>query len=231
MSSQTLFYDDMVDAAVKGGYTETPQLTQLGGVFLLSLVAMSRQRHLWQDSIAPIDDTEYDDILDMIRDTEGELMTSFSIGSLITSFVDLDSNDNLLRMDGQVVAEADYPALADICPASWKAGGNITLPDMDDFSIHGGYAALGTAIGANTHQLTIAEMPTHTHTQNSHLHNYAGNVSIPALGGAIPATASLVTPTGLITSPTTAINQNTGGDGSHNNIPEALQVLYYIVAL
>lgn len=73
--------------------------------------------------------------------------------------------------------------------------------------------------GAKTHTLLTAEMPSHTHTQNPHNHTVdfndlwrwqAWTSGSSAYGfrydGALP------------TSSETAVNQNTGGGGAHNNL-------------
>jgi len=231
MPTPYLFYDDLITSSDKGGYVEKPKLSQLSSAFLLSVCQMASMQWLWQSPLDPITETEYQQILDMIRDVEGELMASFGIGTIIQSVADLDDESTLLRMDGQVVSEDDYETLYSVVPSSWISGSDITLPDMDAVSIHGGYSGVGSIIGSNTHALSVAEMPAHTHVQNAHSHLYNNPLTTPALGGAIPATASLVVPTPLATGLATPTNQNTGGDGSHNNVPESLEIIYYIVAL
>lgn len=77
--------------------------------------------------------------------------------------------------------------------------------------------------GAKTHTLTTNEMPSHTHVQDAHTHNFLPR---SATTGAV---SSIVTGT-LDTSSTisganqphiqaaTATNQNTGGGAAHNNL-------------
>lgn len=84
----------------------------------------------------------------------------------------------------------------------------------------GTFATAGATGGAETHTLSVAEMPEHTHTQNAHGHGirYKGG------GGSGYATVEDGGPwdpqvynTSYIQS-TTATNQNTGGGVAHNNL-------------
>lgn len=87
--------------------------------------------------------------------------------------------------------------------------------------------ALGAILGEETHQLTSAEMPSHTHTQNSHTHVQRGHTGSGSAGSTILTTGTAAVPN-LIPSQNdtaaTATNQNTGGDGAHNNMQPTLFV-------
>ncbi|MBR0465392.1 hypothetical protein IJJ02_01220, partial [Candidatus Saccharibacteria bacterium] len=86
------------------------------------------------------------------------------------------------------------------------------------------YSTVEATGGEEKHTLTIAEMPSHTHTQNSHSHTTynrwnsyaAGNLS----GYGYTSPANSWAQDGWqqdYTGGTTATNQNTGGSGSHEN--------------
>lgn len=97
----------------------------------------------------------------------------------------------------------------------------------------GTFNTLDATGGEETHVLTTTEMPSHTHTQNSHNHTHyqwlmnGGAASGAHYGfGYQSNTGSLNSTTSYSTSgevqmgnaATTATNQNTGGDGAHNNL-------------
>lgn len=76
--------------------------------------------------------------------------------------------------------------------------------------------------GAKAHTLQTSEMPSHTHTQNAHQHNI-GHVRSATTGAAttqIARTSDTSSTVGadVFTDNATAVNQNTGGDGAHNNL-------------
>jgi hypothetical protein len=98
------------------------------------------------------------------------------------------------------------------------------------------FDALGNTGGAETHTLVSGEMPAHTHVQDSHTHGPAtsGGTPIDFMYTAVVGTggAGLTAGTNITSSPTTAattaVNQNTGGGGAHNNLQPYVTVAMWL---
>lgn len=117
------------------------------------------------------------------------------------------------------------------------AGGRVLVGQT------GGDADFDTAEetgGAKTHTLTAAEMPVHTHVQNSHNHTqdqhaHVQNLPTSQTGGQNSSTrdtsttgssADALSTAGATATnqAATAVNQNAGSGGAHNNMPPYLVV-------
>ena len=157
-----------------------------------------------------------------------------------------------LKLDGVTIVEFDSTGITSGVPVAWPVGAIYSsVDDTNPADIFGygtwvefgsgrvmvGYAEgdsdFGTVEqtgGEKTHTLTVDEMPTHTHIQNSHnhsqnAHSHDAGASFNAqtqLGGtAVRTTATGSTNTSSVTATNvaaTATNQDTGGDDPHNNL-------------
>jgi microcystin-dependent protein len=124
-----------------------------------------------------------------------------------------------LEFDGSTYIQDDYPELFDKLPSAWITGTDFTLPDVEDTFLAGVGSAgtIGSVGGANTHVLTEAEMPSHTHA-------YTMPVSAPDTIGAGPPIPSVSTAT-----PGTPTGAAGSGD-PHENMPLHLLLVLAVYA-
>jgi len=128
-----------------------------------------------------------------------------------------------LECDGHAVSRTDFATLFSVLGTVFGVGDGSTtfnLPDLRGrVAVGVGQQTGGTDFtlaltgGEETHQLTIAEMPSHDHTQENTL--IAGTSAPPPLDASGP-------------NPLTAVTGLTGGDGSHNNIQPYLALKFII---
>jgi microcystin-dependent protein len=169
-----------------------------------------------------------------------------------------------LLCDGTAISRTTYSALFSAISTTYGVGDNSTtfgLPDYrgrvpagkDDM---GGSAAnrltaagagitgttLGASGGAQTHTLSETQLASHTHIQNSHIHNESIALSIAAVdldlykSGYINSSTRASTIPGISSSnqrrgtveATTPTNQTTGSGSSHQNTQPTIIANYII---
>jgi len=160
------------------------------------------------------------------------------IGEIITWAGSTSPDPKWLMCDGASLLRADYPALFAAIGVIYGSadGSHFSLPDLRSrVGIGAGTGAglssytLGQQSGEETHTLTTAETPSHSHTDTGHTHT-EGN-ALPALGAAlvgVPIPAAI--PSIGVTGVGFASISNTGSNGAHNNIQPVLALNFLIVA-
>lgn len=146
--------------------------------------------------------------------------------------------DNVLPCDGRTLARVDYPELYLALDDAFIVDEDyLRLPDLRGRAVVG--AGQGTGLserlvgdtgGAETHQLSTAEMPVHTHADTGHIHTTHLHASGLALApGELPVA---LPPVGGLeaTSSGNAANSNAGSGNAHNNMQPFLAIKYGIVA-
>lgn len=160
------------------------------------------------------------------------------IGEIVT-FAGATNPDPLrwLPADGSSLLRADYPDLFTVIGTTYGAvdGTHFSLPDLQSRVPLGTGSgaglstyALGDMGGEETHTLTTAETPAHSHTDTGHSHGTtlaAPNVTTVGPGAPQPTAIPSVGVTGAGSASLTA----TGGDGAHNNLQPFIALNYFIV--
>ena len=160
------------------------------------------------------------------------------IGEIITWAGATSPDPKWLVCDGSSLLRASYPDLFAVIGVTYGSadGTHFNIPDLQGrvgVGVGSGSGlstyTLGGQGGEETHTLTTAETPAHSHVDTGHSHTEG--IAVPAVGAAIvgvpiPAAIPGVGVTGIAA----AAIANTGGGGSHNNIQPFLALNYLIVA-
>lgn len=203
---------------------------------------------------AEVDETELDiaALLNRLNAADARLAAGFTtMTGEMRMWAGATAPPGWLLCQGQIVARADYPELFAVVGTRFVGGASPTsaqfrLPSMNQrvpVGVDTNFL-LGSYGGAAVHTLTVAEMPTHSHTQNAHNHTQNAHAHLTGISNSVAYAAgspggntaqvshspsvsytSDVTATNIAA---TATNQNNGGNGAHNNMQPYTSVNFII---
>ncbi len=160
-----------------------------------------------------------DDVADIVASAKDSVESWYSdmlIGSVCPWIVNPPAG--WLLLDGSTYASADYPELSSLLPAHLVSAPNFTLPNVNEAFPYGVLDEDdGTAVtGSNVLNLTIGQLPAHTHTE------------IPALAGVDVGGAGPPLPSATVGTP---IASGSTGDGDDVEArPKRFGLVYAVFA-
>lgn len=212
------------DFSSESGVADTPLLLSERSIQLaLTAIRSIENRFRWNIP----DDSDWNDIDHAVTAliyelTEVSMPDFMPVGMVVPFFgATADIPSKWLLCDGTSYAGSSYPDLFSIIPASFISGSNFFVPDLRERFVFGapndaGLAAVG---GENTVTLTIAQIPAHNHGQRGRNGTGSTTRTLQDNGGNAGS---------VLNSQNTG---DTGGGGSHNNVPAHVTMHYLIKAL
>jgi len=198
--------------------TRTVTLSGISVTVLFSLLTAGERISDWWAGDAPLDQAQIDQLQAWLAGANKELMVS-QIGEIKATAGTIIPAGCLL-CDGGTYDRVDYPDLYAVLASAFIVDSDqFTVPDLRERFIYGAStsAGIGATGGEAAHTLSVGEIPSHSHT-----------IPLTATTLALePGEVTVTTPIPILTANT----GDTGGDGSHNNIPPYLSLGYYIVAV
>jgi hypothetical protein len=95
---------------------------------ILTALSSIEPRYKWSDGDNALTDVQYDEIDAILSGASNDLMDNFLVGTLYWTLADT-LPVFVLPLDGDTHDKADFPALYDKLPASWKDSTTFTLPN------------------------------------------------------------------------------------------------------
>jgi microcystin-dependent protein len=150
----------------------------------------------------------------------------YPIGSIVVYAAGLPATTSILPCNGASYLRTDYPDLFSAIGTVWGAVdmNHFNVPDLRSRSVVGAGQGSGLSLrvagqtfGEETHQLTVAELASHTHSLQDYL---LTGTAVPPPLDAIDAIPHVVNSTG-----------STGGDQPHNNMQPSGVCTFGIIAL
>lgn len=153
------------------------------------------------------------------------------IGTIVC-YITADAPSNSLPCDGASYLRTAYPELyAVLDPVFQTDADNFVVPDLRGKTIIGVSSghAIGSTGGEETHQLTVAELAAHGHSDTGHQHTTGNSLTFLALTGEEPVL--MPNPIPAMTGSASANISNTGSDTAHNNMQPYVALKYAVIAL
>lgn len=160
----------LADAAIIPPNTSAT-LSSESVAFLLTALDFVDKSAQWQGVSFELTTAEKTKIAEMAAQAAREIMET-RIGMIVMGTWSIPPT-GYLECDGSSYSVSAYPSLAAAIDAAYVSAGTITLPDLRG-RVPVGFKdsdyEMNTSGGAETHTLTVAEMPEHTHTIADHSH-------------------------------------------------------------
>jgi microcystin-dependent protein len=209
------------------------------------------------DTVTKVDTNSYQDGSITLQKLATSLVNLIIAPGTVHQFAGPSPPAGWFICDGSAVSRTTYTALFAAIGTYWGAGDNVSTFNLPDFrgrtpigyvnSAASGITArtFGSQGGEEAHALSVAEMPSHSHTPNDPQHTHATAAHhhsyVNPIGGAVGLQAgptTIYTPSGTTNTSDTADTvlpastgislQNTGGSGAHN-VMQPFGVLYFII--
>jgi len=205
-----------------------PDAEQWRSQFLGAILALTKAEN-WEE-FGALSALEMSDVWRaVLLDFMGGGCSMIPVGCIIP-FAGQTAPAGFLMCYGQSVLREAYPLLYNeigLIYDPYIDDDHFSLPDLRQRVLAGANDSfiasweIGDTGGELAHTLTVAEMPVHTHVQDSHDHQQVGS---PSVGGTGEYVADSIGgfPLGTFVSDAVAINQNAGGGSAHNNMPPYL---------